>query len=187
MRLRVPWLEIVAAALLLGGCSGQTSHVAEEPLAAIRARLIALPSEANAMNTALQAVGTSYWLASTENPLVWRFAKDGAIYCVFNAKLEEAGTTRTRILSWVENADEAAQAAVPAGRQRADYRFLCDVARIAGEESVRAVIENRPANNEVITAKLRQNLVQDPASAMRAADAAMEAAAPKWWTRVTKI
>lgn len=175
-------LFVLSAIVLLAACSGRTSHTAAEPLDAVRIRLIAIPDQANVLPVAMQAAGTSYWQESTGNPLVWRFAMNGAPYCSFFAELKEQGPGKTQVLTWAEPADDAAKAAVAAGGERPDYGFLCNVARIAGNETVAAAVENRAGDKQVILSKLRRNLVADPASAMRAADAAMDEAvrnAPK--------
>jgi hypothetical protein len=172
-------LLVISSLILVAACSGRRSHTAAEPTNAVRTRLIAIPDQANVFPVAMQAAGTSYWQESSGNPLVWRFAMNGAPYCAFFAELKEQGPAKTQVITWTEPADDAAKASVAAGHDRADYSFLCNVAGIAGEETVSAVVENRAADKKVILSKLRQNLVADPASAMRAADAAMQAAAPK--------
>jgi hypothetical protein len=162
--------------ILLAACSGRNSHVAAEPLNDVRRRLIAIPAQANVLPVAMQAAGTSYWQESSDNPFVWRFAMNGHPYCTFYAELKEQGPGKTQVITWTERAEEAAKAAAAAGGDRADYSYLCDVARIAGEETVAAAVGNRPADEQIVLSQLRRNLVADPASAMRSADAAMDEA-----------
>lgn len=180
MKTRVRTTAVIAAALLVAACSGRQTQVAEQPLTRVHGQLIAMPAQANAMDTAMQAAGTAYWIESGGNPIVWRFAMNGKAYCRFHAELTEKGPTSTVVATWAEQVDEASRAAVEDGRKRPDYRYLCDVARIAGEESVAAAVQNRAADKPAIVAKLRGKVASDPASAMRAADAAMDAATPKW-------
>ena len=75
------------------------------------------------------------------------------------------------------DATEASDATVAAGGRRPDYSYLCNVARIAGDESVAATLENRAANTKAIYDRIGVNVATNPASMMRATEAAMDEAA----------
>ena len=166
-----------AAAMLLGaGCSGRERVVAE-PLDMVQAKLSMMPEQADAMDLAMQMMGTDFHMEPGAEQLVWHFTKDGADYCRFTVKLVAAGPSKTRVITRAEDATEAADATVAAGGRRPDYSYLCYVARIAGDESVAATLENRAANTKAIYDRIGVNVATNPASMMRATEAAMDEAA----------
>lgn len=167
---------VALAALLAAACSGR-ERVTADPLDMVQAKLVMMPEESNAMEIAMQAMGTDFYLEPRSDELVWHFTKNGADYCRFTAKLVAAGPNRTRIITRAEDAADAADAAVAEGRKRPDYSYLCGVARIAGDESVAATLESRPANTKAIYDRIARNVARNPASMMRAAEAAMDDAA----------
>ena len=163
---------MVAALLLLAACSGRERVVAE-PLDMVRAKLAMMPEEADALRLGIQNMGTDYHLEPGAETLVWHFTKDGVDYCRFTARLVAAGPSKTRVITRAEYATDAADAAVAAGRARPDYSYLCDVARIASDESVAATLEARPADTRAVFKRIGAKVAANPTGMMRSVEAAL--------------
>jgi hypothetical protein len=166
-------VAMAAAALLAAGCSGRERVVAE-PLDSVQAKLSMMPEQSNALQFAYHIPGSSMYLEPQADRLVWHFTKDGADYCRFSAQLIAAGPAKTRVITRAEDAPEASQAAVAAGGKPADYSYLCGVARIAGDESVAATLENRPADKLAIGKRLQGQMMTDASGFMKAVDASLD-------------
>jgi hypothetical protein len=167
---------VLVAGSLLTACSGESQHIANEPLSAVYSKLTSMPKNADVMDLAKQAAGTDYYLQPDGGELVWHFRMNGNDYCRLVARLEENSPTTTRVTTRAEDAAEAAEAAVAKGGERPDYRYLCNVARIAGEESVTATLEGRPAQTAAIWDEIRKYVATNPMAVMGAANAAMDEA-----------
>ena len=163
----------VAAMLLAAGCSGRERVVAE-PLDAVLAKLSMMPQQADAMKFGNQLPGSAVYLEGLPDRLIWHFTKDGADYCRFTAQLIAAGPEKTRVVTRAEDAKEASDAAVAQGGKPADYSYLCGVARIAGDESVAATLENRPADMAAIGKRLQGYTMTNASGMMNAVDASLE-------------
>lgn len=162
--------------ILLAGCSERQSLEAEQPIWTVHAQLASMPPASDVMDVSVQAPGATYQLESAGNPLVWRFKIHGQDYCRFSVKLKEAGPNRTQVESWAEPVDDAAQAAARNLGGKPDYGYFCNIARIAGQESVAATIEGRPADGKTIQKRIARKVATDPLSVTGASAAAMDEA-----------
>lgn len=169
-------LPILSALMVLGACSGESETAVSEPLA-VYAKLTSMPRNADVMHLAKQAAGTDYYLEPNGGELIWHFRMKGNDYCRFVADLHEDGPNATRVATRAEDAGEAADAAVAQGSERPDYRYLCHVARIAGEESVAATLAHREAQTRAVWDAIREYAAANPMAVMRTASAAMDEAA----------
>lgn len=163
---------MVAAALLLAACSGRERVVAE-PLDMVRAKLAMMPDEADALYLGIQGASVGYHLESGADALVWHFTKDGADYCRYTARLVAVGPSKTRVSTRAEYVTDAADAAVAGGAARPDYSYLCDVARIATDESVAAALESRPADTNAVFKRIGATVAANPTGMMRSVEAAL--------------
>jgi len=167
--------------VLLAACSGRTERIANEPLTSVAAKLVAMPQASDATRFALQAPETSVYVAPENEPdgerLVWHFTQRGHDYCRFYAELRQDGAAKTRVRTWSEIAPDAADAIVAEGGKRPDHTYLCNMARLAGEESVTATLQGRPIDNEAMLRRIRVAVAADPLAVGRTASDAMDEAA----------
>jgi hypothetical protein len=160
--------------IFLAACSKRQLLEAEQPIWTVHAQLASMPSAADVMDLSVQPPGATYNLESAGNPLVWRFKIHGKDYCRFSVKLTEVGPDRTQVETWAESLEDAAHAAAQNLGSKPDYRFFCEIARIAGQESVAATIERRSADGEAIQKRIARNVATDPLSVAGASAAAMD-------------
>jgi len=74
-------------------------------------------------------------------------------------------------------ASDAADATVAEGGKRPDHTYLCNMARLAGEESVSATLQGRPVDNEAMLRRIRVAVAANPLAVGRTAADAMDDAA----------
>jgi len=150
-------------------------------MASVARKLVAMPAASDATRFALQVPETSVYVAPENEPdgerMVWHFTQRGLDYCRFYAELRPEGPDKTRVRTWAEKTADAADAIVAAGGRRPDHTYLCNMARLAGEESVSATLEGRPIDNAAMMRRIRANVAANPlAVGATAADAMDEAA-----------
>src|SRR6478672_3529202 len=119
------WFAALVA-LALAAC-GQSQSV-EKPMAEVYATLTSLPADADAMALATTFSGTAYYVEPAgDNKVVWHFQHNGADYGRYVAELSASGPKTTKVTTHFEN-----------GSIDSNLGFLRDIAKIAGEASVRA-------------------------------------------------
>ena len=167
--------------VLLVACSGGAERVVNEPLVSVAAKLVAMPQASDATRFALQTPESSVYVAPENEPdgerVVWHFTQRGQDYCRFYAELRQEGAAKTRVRTRSEIASDAADAIVAEGGKRPDHTYLCNMARLAGEESVAATLEGRPVDNEAMLHRIRVAVAADPLAVGRTAADAMDEAA----------
>ena len=163
--------------VFLGACTGGTERVVNEPLASISAKLVAMPQASDATRFALQVPESSVYVAPEGDRVVWHFTQRGRDYCRFYAELRQEGAAKTRVRTRSEIAADAADAIVAEGGRRPDHTYLCNMARLAGEESVAATLQGRPVDSEAMLRRIRVTVAADPLAVGRTAADAMDEAA----------
>jgi len=155
---------LVALVLTLAACSADKSRVVNEPIDAIQARLTVLPPASDAMDVARSMPGMNVYPQPNDRVFTWRFVDNGMEFCQFVVELSEAGAGKTRVNH---------RAVEPPGAA-AGYRYHCDLARFAGEETLAATLEGRPANRAALQKQFASYVIANPAAMMRAVDQSME-------------
>ena len=167
--------------VFLGACTGGTEQVVNEPITSVAAKLVAMPQASDATRFALQVAESAVYVAPQSEPdgesLVWHFTQRGRDYCRFYAELRQDGAAKTRVRTHSELASDAADAIVAEGGKRPDHTYLCNMARLAGEESVSATLQGRPVDNEAMLRRIRVAVAANPLAVGRTAADAMDDAA----------
>lgn len=162
--------------VFLAACTG-AERVVNEPMASVSAKLLAMPQASDATKFALQTPETSVYVAPEGDRVVWHFTQRGRDYCRFYAELREDGASKTRVRTRSELAPDAADAIVAEGGRRPDHSYLCNMARLAGEESVAATLQGRPVDNQAMLRRVRVAVAANPLAVGRTASDAMDEAA----------
>lgn len=144
---------VTALALALAAC-GQSQSV-DKPIGEVYATLSSLPADADAMSIATAAFpGTSFWAEpAAGNKIVWHFKRDAGEYGRYVAELSEDGPNRTTVRTWFEDGDDSA------------LPFLRDIARSAGDASIKAALTGQPVDQSAIQAQVRQVIASNPVAA----------------------
>ena len=148
------WFAPVAAlALALAAC-GQSQSV-DKPMGEVYATLSSLPADADAMSIATAAFpGTSYWVEPMgDHKIVWHFKRDAGEYGRYVAELSADGPNKTTVRTWFENGDDSA------------LPFLRDIARSAGDASIKAALTGQPVEQSAIQNQVRQVIASNPVAA----------------------
>jgi len=146
------WLAPLLA-LALAAC-GQSQSV-DKPIGEVHATLSSLPADADAMSIATSAFpGTSYWAEpSGDNKIVWHFKRDAGEYGRYVAELSADGPNKTTVRTWFENGDDSS------------LPFLRDIARSAGDASIKAALAGQPVDRSGIEAEIRRRIASNPVAA----------------------
>jgi hypothetical protein len=155
-------LVLTMSLLALAAC-GKTVN---EPRQAVIDRLGAMPSDANVMHLARQVPHAVFRSQLSAEGVDWIFSIGGNDICRFSAKVTEAGENASRVSTAMEELGDEQEI------------YLCNVARITGEESVTATLEGRPANVEAVSAQLNQYLVTNMGAVQDTVSRRMDEMAP---------
>lgn len=157
-------LVAVFAALLLAACGGQT-HRVEKPVGEVRATLMEMPPEADVMSMAASFPGTTYFLDSGGEQLVWHFTHNGKDYGRFVAVLAQDGPNATKVTTHFENSNDAELAG--------NLDFLRKVAKQAAETSIAAALSGRAVDRDAFGKQFAAMMLANPMAAQSAMGATL--------------
>jgi len=156
-------IVIITLALVgLAACSGQTVRRVDEPAAIVEAKLRFPPQAADAMQVTKMMPEVAIYSENVGNVFSWRFTQRGSEYCRFIATVTPDGDKRSKVAMRAILIDDAVRAAVDAGARKPDFTFLCNVGRMAGEETVAAALEGRAADTSQVYDKLKIYVAANP-------------------------
>jgi hypothetical protein len=140
--------------LALAAC-GQSQSV-DKPMAEVYMTLSSLPADADAMSLATAVLpGTSYWVEPVgANKIVWHFKREAGEYGRYVAELSEDGPGKTTVATHFED-----------GETGANMAFLRDIAKLAGDASIRAALTGQPVDRAAVQAQIRQQIASNPVAA----------------------
>ena len=148
-------LKPATLCMLLGACGELFGSVVEMPRNQAAMLIYNLPRQADVMGLVEYSPGISLRSMLTNEGVVWIASKNGEDACRFTAHVKADTEAASVIWTDIKTIGQS------------DQQFLCDTLHIAGEESVAAAIEGRPANETAVQAKLANAMVSNIGSVER--------------------
>jgi len=162
-------IRVIAAVLgllSLLACSGGIDAKLEEPSATVMARLTNLPRDADLFDMAKQFPNTEYVVATTASTVMWIFKQNGNNACRFMATVKADGAGASRVTTSLQD------------DSKGEERYICNVVKVVGEESVAAALARRPADQAAVNSKIKQYVITDYAAVSDAVAKRMDEMAP---------
>ena len=136
------FLALFFAAAFLSGCNWLFGQTVKQPSASVVSLLYSMPKSADVMNVPVRFPGTRMRVERDGDAISWVYSLNGKDACRFTVTVEAVGDDASTI--WTKTKDIS-----PEGQA-----YICATVTVAGEESVAAALEGRPANSAKVEAKL---------------------------------
>jgi hypothetical protein len=161
----------IPACLMLGACGELFGDLVQQPRDATIMMVYNMPSADNLMMLPQRFPNVTVRAGTSEEGVVWTYLMDGKEACRFTAHVKEE--TPTSSVVWTEMDDVSAEG----------EGYLCETVRIAGEESVAAVLEGRPVNRQAVEAAIAAAMVNNMGSVHKTLGRQVEAATAEFEPR----
>jgi hypothetical protein len=159
--------RVVLLSLALAGCGELFGRTIPQPSETITNVLYRMPGSADLMKLPERFPNTRMRVALSGSNIVWTYALAGQDACRFTAHVKASGEAMTTVWTDVEDLTERGEG------------YLCSTVGVAGEESVAAALDGRPADNAKVEAKLAAALLGNMGSLQRSLGDQIDSMAPK--------
>lgn len=144
-------MALALAGALLGGCNRNIDDTVNKSKGEVQA---ALAASTRALDLADQLPGADHQVEAVSTGVVWHFTLNGKRYASFTVSLDEKGPSETGISTKFEAVNDATEPGVP---------FLREAAKAVSEESVAAIIEDRPLDMAALQDRFKMQAVNPAA------------------------
>jgi hypothetical protein len=163
---RVTASVILSAALVLAACSPGVDKTVAQSNDLVLISLTRMPGDVDVFSMAKQFPNTEYQMSQTSDAVTWTFIQNGADACRFTAKITPKDAKSSRVTTSMEDVSKGGE------------RYLCNVAKIVGEESVSAALDGRSADKAKVQDQLKRYLISDFAGMSESVSKRMTEMAP---------
>jgi hypothetical protein len=160
-------LALAFTVALLSGCNWLFGQTVKQPSASVVSLLYAMPKSADVMEVPLLFPGTRMRTERDGDVISWVYSLNGKDICKFTVTVEAMGDDASTI--WTKTKDISSDG----------QSYLCATVEVAGEESVAATLEGRPADIVKVETKLAAALVGNMGSMQKTLGDQMVNMAPK--------
>lgn len=155
------------AFLTVSGCGELFGDVVELPRAAAANMIANMPASANLMALPERFPNARMRSEITEVGVVWTYSLRNKDACRFTAHVKEESVVSSVVWTEIDDISSDGQG------------YLCTTVRIAGEESVAATIEGRPADQVAVEREMAAAVVGNMASVHKSVGDQMKAMGPE--------
>jgi hypothetical protein len=142
-------IAILGVALTLAACAPGVNKTVAYSNDLVLVMLSRMSPDADLMPMARQFPNTNYRVERTDTGVTWIFTQEGADVCRFTAKVTPRDSKSSQVSTSLEDVSKGGE------------RYICNVARIVGEESVAAAVEGRAADRQKVQSQLTRYMVSD--------------------------
>jgi hypothetical protein len=146
---RLTTISLTSLALVLGACSPGLNKSVAQSSDLVLVSLSQMSPQTDVMDMAKQFPNTAYQMSQTADGVTWTFMQNGAEACRFTAKVTAKDAKSSRVTTSLEDLSKGGE------------RYLCNVVKIVGEESVAAAVDGRLADRAKVKTQLARYLVSD--------------------------
>ena len=142
-------ITLISLTLILCGCSPGLNKTVASPSDQVLVSLSQMSPQTDVMDMAKQFPNTQYQMSQTADGVTWTFLQNNAEACRFTAKVTPKDAKSSRVTTSLEDLSKGGE------------KYLCNVVKIVGEESVSAAAEGRLADREKVKTQLARYMVSD--------------------------
>jgi len=152
--------------LVLAACSPGVDKTVAQTNDLVLVTLTGMPGDTDVFSMAKQFPNTAYQMSQTSDSVTWNFSQNGTEACRFTAKITPKDARSSRVTTSLEDVSSGGE------------RYLCNVVKIVGEESVSAALDGRAADKAKVQDQLKRYLISDFGAMTESVSKRMDEMAP---------